>query len=397
MLQSVDVRANSNRNLLLAARAVDGRSAYARVAASPISLPRSSSPLTSLAASTSARGSSPGAEQTVELYPGAERSPKRRRASSEDVSDPSSGDSIEESAAIAASISRRREQDSYRRPDRVAHRADGASELFRLASPASPGQRRYMTTIREDSILSQDVHGIVESDLSDDVDAGAGASPSPASSPRFSERGDDDDARRASPGSPRHSALLSSPRLRQGSCPDSPQPEPARVASGSPKPVRNDTLDAHTAHAADADGSSSSQASSALLRHPFAPWTGTQDPPLRAASRHTHDEDATMHLVEDDETRAVSAGSGPSPAVANRPSRQGQQRADPAEPSPIRTAEAAVTAIHTLGETLLDSAQLVTAAVAPQEPLRRQVQTTWNIKPDLFDFGLWCRANGVAV
>ncbi|GAA5864201.1 hypothetical protein JCM3774_001254 [Rhodotorula dairenensis] len=358
-LQSIDVRAEPRNDM---ARAVDGRSAYARVAAG--SAPLSSSPLTSLPASTSVRSSSPCAERTVHSQPETiGRRAKRQRDNSENGFETGSEDGSEDGSEHSAV----RRQNTRRRPERPVPAVGAASELFRSgsASSTSPGakagERRSSTTTREDSILSQDVHG-ARSDLSEEEEeevevTHSGHAASPSSS--LSEPSDDPERRR-------HPAS-------DGRTADTPA---ARAASSSP-------------------------AASALLQNPFSPWTQTLDLPSRTEQRPPHEEVKmqSVHQEGDDVATVTATEDDSSPGALTRQSRASPGRV--AVPSPIVGAEATAPADQDFGETLLDSALLIAASpsssvsvpAASQGP--RRVAMTWNIKPEVFDFGSWCRANGI--
>ena len=114
---------------------------------------------------------------------------------------------------------------------------------------------------------------------------------------------------------------------------------------------------------------------------------------------------------QDDKMHVVTRGATTSEAMATTaeamsssvsPDRLLPERTDRAEPAAVvfsAPTTAAAAAVQDLGEVLIDSAQLAgspsTAAKSHHSPSKRPQKVTWRIKPELFDFGLWCRANEI--
>ena len=106
--------------------------------------------------------------------------------------------------------------------------------------------------------------------------------------------------------------------------------------------------------------------------------------------------------LQDDKMPFASSGATTAEAMSSpiSPDRLLPTRTDRAEPAAVvfsAPTTAAAAAVQDLGEVLIDSAQLAgsqsTAANSYQSPSKRPQKVTWRIKPELFDFGLWCRAN----
>lgn len=113
----------------------------------------------------------------------------------------------------------------------------------------------------------------------------------------------------------------------------------------------------------------------------------------------TNPHDAQSPFVDasqDDKLRFATSGATTAEAIppSVSPDRLLPSRRDRAE-APIAAA------VQDLGEVLIDSAQLVvspspsTVANSHGAPPNRPQKVTWRIKPELFDFGLWCRANEI--
>lgn len=110
-------------------------------------------------------------------------------------------------------------------------------------------------------------------------------------------------------------------------------------------------------------------------------------------------------VLQDDQMHFASSRATTAEAISSSvsPDRLLSTRRDRAEPIAVNSAPstaAAAAIIQDLGQVLIDSAQLAAspstaAAKSQHSPPKRPQKVTWRIKPELFDFGLWCRANEI--
>lgn len=115
----------------------------------------------------------------------------------------------------------------------------------------------------------------------------------------------------------------------------------------------------------------------------------------RAPVNPDHAETSFEGASQDDKMHFATGGATTAEAISPSvsPDRLFPSRRDRAEPI--------AAAVQDLGEVLIDSAQLAvspspsTAANPQRAPPKRPQKVTWRIKPELFDFGLWCRANKI--
>ncbi|GAA5983816.1 hypothetical protein JCM10908_005938 [Rhodotorula pacifica] len=314
-----------------------------------------------------------------------------------------------------------------RRPKKRHNPADasrpavGPSQLFREPSPASPAsvkrfkevlEPRTSTTTREDSIFSQDAAELTSSELSAVDEAYARRSSSVSSPARGNDDDDEDHASRAAQSSQPEDLELHSTVDRSSSVllqeaesaaigPSQPQPTSSILRreghydSSSPRSTADSSaLIANGDDSALVEEPASSPASSAPLENPFPPWTGTQsldeaEQDLAAAS--SEDVKMASAVAERAAPPAPSASTPPPAASLVRAGTISARRAT------VTSTSAVTASIQDLGETLLDSSKLVVQVPSePEMDLKlRKGPVTWHIKPELFDFGLWCRANGV--